>query len=235
MNQKHLLLMVAALFLSPSLWAQTFSYIYTGSAYTNFGNFTTPCGTGPCANYVIGQKISGQFTTASPLAPNLVNANIFPSVTSFSFSDGVNTYSSADTNSRAFEFQATTGPGGNITDWHLQLDHWQSGSNPHSAGNRSAILDTNLGGDTGVNDAACVTVAISSPLTGVADVCNAYTVDASTSFGGTLANPGTWSFSTVSAPTPVALPTLSDYAMVVLWLLVAGFGVCAVGRRNGHR
>jgi hypothetical protein len=232
-NLKHVLLMAAILPLSPGLWAQT--YTYTGMAYTTLGDFTSPCATGPCANYAPGQKISGHFMTASPLPPNLVNANIFPNVTSFSFTDGVNTYSSSDANSRAFEFQATTDPGGNITDWHLQFDHWQTGSDPHSAGNRSAILDTSLGGDTGVNDADCVVVAISSPLTGVADVCNGYTVDASTSFGGTLDNPGSWSFSSGNVAPPAAVPTLSDCAMLLLSLVVAGAGVCSLGRRSPRR
>ena len=233
MNLRRLLVMAAALSVAPNLWAQT--YTYTGNTYTSFGDFTSPCGTGPCENYAAGQKISGKFTTASPLAPNLTNANIFPNVTSFSFTDGVNTYSSADSNSRALEFQATTDPSGNITDWHLQLDHWQSGSNPHTAGSRVAILDTNLGSDTGVNDAPCGTV-YTSPVTGVADTCGAYGVDASTSFAGTLTSPGSWAFSGVVAPPPVTTPTLSDGAILLLSLLMAGYGLISiVGRRDGSR
>ena len=107
-NLQRSLFMLAALCFSPSLGATT--YVYTGAPYTAVLNFTSPCGTGPCANYVVGERVTGQFTTTVPLGSNLVNQNVFPSVTSYSFSDGLVTYSSADPNSRVDNLVVSTQP-----------------------------------------------------------------------------------------------------------------------------
>ena len=67
MSLKRSLLMLAAVCLWPTTSANT-TYDYKGLAYTSTVNFSV-CATGPCANYALGGKITGQFTTASPL-PN---------------------------------------------------------------------------------------------------------------------------------------------------------------------
>ena len=85
---------------SPTLWGQAKAYIYTGPVWESFDNFKEPCAAGPCANYPMGSRATGRFTTAAPLASNLTPVNILPQVISFSFSDGLNTYSSIDPNVR---------------------------------------------------------------------------------------------------------------------------------------
>ncbi len=136
MDLKRALLVFAAFCVSPGVSAAT--YVYTGAPYTLVQDFIAPCGAGPCANYALGEKITGQFTTAVPLAPNLSNQNVLPSVTSYSFTDGVDTYSSADLTARVDDFVASTDSSGNINAFDVMIIIWQTGTSPHTAGDRVA-------------------------------------------------------------------------------------------------
>ena len=64
--------------------AQATTYTYTG---VNFDAASSP--------YTTAMSVSGSITLASPLAPNLVGADLLASLESWSFSNGVQTYSSA--------------------------------------------------------------------------------------------------------------------------------------------
>jgi hypothetical protein len=64
--------------------AQATTYSYTG---VNFDAASSP--------YTTTMSVSGSITLASPLAPNLVGADLLASLESWSFSNGVQTYSSA--------------------------------------------------------------------------------------------------------------------------------------------
>lgn len=83
----RLALLVLA-FLSMPAWATT--YYFASDPYTiRFPHST--CGTGTCADYPAGARVTGSFTTAVPLAGNLPATEVTPLVTSYSFNDGVNT------------------------------------------------------------------------------------------------------------------------------------------------
>jgi hypothetical protein len=88
---------------------------YTGQLYGASPKFDyTSCAIGPCADYESAMKVTGFFTTATPLPANLPGGSlILPFVTSFSFSDGVNTYSSGDPNVEAHALFAGTDAAGN--------------------------------------------------------------------------------------------------------------------------
>ena len=64
--------------------AQATTYTYTG---VNFDAASGP--------YTTAMSVSGSITLASPLAPNLVGADLLASLTAWSFTNGVQTYSSA--------------------------------------------------------------------------------------------------------------------------------------------
>ena len=215
------LLVLASLFgllVSPSSWAQATVYSFTGPIYSSFTNFTSPCATGPCANFSPGSRLTGQFTTAVPLASNLSDVVINPQVTSFSFTDGVNTYSSANPNVRPNTFRVSTDAGGNITlsgsDFIL-ITLWQTGSSPHAVGDRGAwarILPSSV---DAFNNYSCATVGTS--VGGVSDSCLAATVDPSTSQALNDAVTGTWSRQSIGP-----IPTVSVWALVLLSLGLAG-------------
>jgi hypothetical protein len=215
-----LLASLLALFLSSSLSAQATTYSYTGAVFTGFENFTPPCATGPCADLPAGSRATGQFTTATPLGNNLSHANIFPQVTSYSFTDGLNSYSNTNLNVRVFAFYVSTDASGNMVltvGDGISLQLWQTGASPHVVGDRFALLNINPSDSAGVNNNLCAMVG-TSPI-GTRDVCTLQTSDASISLGFAL-SAGTWS----KALVPLApIPTLSVLALVLLSLGLAGF------------
>lgn len=93
-------------------------YTYVGNNYNNV--FI------PGSIYDLSMSIQGSLVLDSPLAPDLNNALIVP--TSFSFSDGVNTFTeitsphttSGSTNASNFQF--TTDSAGEITGWAIGLE-----------------------------------------------------------------------------------------------------------------
>ena len=220
MDLKHSLFTLAVCCVSSTVSAA--SYVYKGAPYTLVQDFAGPCGEGPCANYVIGEKVTGQFTTAVPLAPNLSNQNILPSVTSYAFSDGVDTYSSADPNVRVDDFVVSTDSNGNISAFDVMLIIWQTGTSPHAAGDRVARFAVSSSfEDLAENDAPCV-VIVTAP-SGASDACVTFAPDGSTS----LSEANTYgAFSIVTAPAPV--PTLSGWAILSLFLFVAGIARLAL-------
>jgi hypothetical protein len=214
MDLKRALLVFAAFCVSPGVSAAT--YVYTGAPYTLVQDFIAPCGAGPCANYALGEEITGQFTTAVPLAPNLSNQNVLPSVTSYSFTDGVDTYSSADPTARVDDFVASTDSSGNINAFDVMIIIWQTGTSPHTAGDRVARFRVSSSfTDIAENDAPCV-VVVTAP-SGVSDACVTFAPDGSTSFGDAITH-GAFSILAASAPGPI--PTLSGWAVLLLSLFV---------------
>ena len=230
---KRLLLLLAGLCFSAGVLAAT-TYTYTGGQYTSFTNFTAPCASGPCQNYLAGSSINGSFTTGTALAAGLTNANVYPSVTGFSFTDGINTYSSADVNARVWEFIVSTGPSGNISAFQILVQLWRTGSSPHSTADRfSYILITSPGGVNAENNQPCGnTVGVS--VAGVPDTCIVSNGPDASSSRGQTASVGTWVGGAIGPVIPPAttIPTLSDWAMIVLSLLLAAFAVYALRRRS---
>ena len=86
-------------------------YQYVGPNYTSASS-----------PYTTAQRVTGQFTTASPLAPNLPQASVLAQVTSYSFSDGVNSYASSDPNARVIEFKVATDAAGAISGWTVEIE-----------------------------------------------------------------------------------------------------------------
>jgi hypothetical protein len=108
--------LLVAIFLAPSASADTI-YTYTGNAFDSFpGNFACP----PVC------KITGSFTLAQPLPPNLSFVTIFPKF--FSFTDGAITLT--PNNSFPFIFQPftefSTDSTGAITTWDIRIQGKQS-------------------------------------------------------------------------------------------------------------
>lgn len=76
-------------------------YSYVGANYSHVFDNCTPPGdstAGPCVTYTSSMHASGSFTLDTPLPPNFGPADISGrSDLKWSFSDGINTYSSTDT------------------------------------------------------------------------------------------------------------------------------------------
>lgn len=129
----------AALSACPPASAQVTRYY--GEMRTSYSDFqdrtACPLGShGSCQDFPRTARLAGWFETAAPLQPNLDESEIRALVTSYSFSDGLNTYSSSDPDVRAFIFRVSTDSGSNIVRNRIHLQRWLTGNNPHRSINQ---------------------------------------------------------------------------------------------------
>jgi len=198
------------------------TYTFSSSTYGTINNFTS-CVTGPCATYTSAMTISGSFTVATALGPNFSGAtDISSQVTAYSFTDGVNTYTNTDPNARLYQFNVATDGTGAISVASLLIERWQSGTSPHAVGDRFALI--NLNGPSinqAENDLTCTTVG-GGTGSGVADLCVLGNTDPSSSRASTTT--GNWTGpGGVTPPPPTAVPTLGEWGMIFLTLLLGYF------------
>jgi len=198
---KQFLLGLVALLATASAFAAT-TYTYTGPAYTTAtGTFTT------------SMNVTGSFTTATPLAPNF-SGDITGQISSYSFSDGLHTYTSSDANGRIYQFLISTDPSGSINAWQITVEAWLSPTSPHSVGDLFNFVQTlSSVGDFGYDTIPCTDVGVSPA--GVADTCIGASLgtEAGTASG---AN-GSWTRQTSAT----SIPTLSEWGMITLASLLA--------------
>ncbi len=107
-------------------------YTYTGNLYGSVTNPNPPSGT-----YTTAMSISGSFELATALAPNLTEVDISASVVSYSFFDGRNTLTDANS-AHNTGFWVTTDALGDITGWHLNV----LTSDPVSIGEQQFQINT---------------------------------------------------------------------------------------------
>jgi hypothetical protein len=168
---------------APPASANTITYTYTGNPLTIFlGSFACPP---ECS-------VSGSFTVAQPLGPNLVFVPITP--LSFSFTDGNVTLTGSNTSSST-PFNFTTDIHGNITAWSVEVLVFSPAFK---------IKTRNIPGSTVNGDISDVT-------------CNGQpNCSMATNFAGSFNVPGTW---TSSGPGVTPTPEPSTLLMLGSGLL----------------
>lgn len=136
--RKHLALLALAAFAHAGAWAATYSYTNNGYAAASLHNYTAPCGAGNCANFTAAMAPAATFTTAVPLAPNLVNADVlFPggNILAFTVFDGVTTYTLGDPQvAGLYQVNVSTDAAGQLTALSMIVLRWQN-PGPHSGAN----------------------------------------------------------------------------------------------------
>lgn len=215
----------AATFFSAGVKAATYNVTSTGN-YTTTSNFTAPCAVGTCANYTSAMNVSGTFDVPT-LAPNLTNSNIATTVTAFSFNDGVNTYASTDPNVRKYQFVVTTNASGVLTSARVLVEKWLTGARPHTAADYfSFVLINGASVNLVVNNTKCSIIGIGGD--GDVDACisNGGGTQQGTAEGATVA------YSVGAPPAAASIPTLNEYALLLLASLVAGFGTWQLRKRT---
>lgn len=216
----------AAMFFAAIGAAQAATYTAaTTGPYTVKTDFTV-CSGGPCQNYTLAMTPSGSFTTATPLAANLSNANIAAQITSFSFSDGINTFASTDPNVRIFQAIVSTSATGSITSSTLFFELWQTGTSPHAVGDKVALIQ--IGNSVFATNTLNCTGVGTTPA-GAADSC----VSGPGDIGSSNASGATWTWAAVTPPATAAtpVPSTSALGLLVLSALLGGAGL-AMSRRN---
>lgn len=211
------------------------TYTFTGGTYSATSNHTAADCTavGGCADYSTAQSIAGSFTVAAPLAANLTNSAVSASaVSSYSFSDGINTISSSNPGARILSLSVTTNSSGTITSAGMSIQKWRDGlasghvaiaaSSTTSNGRFDSMEFSNSTGYA-FNNRFCTIVGVSSA--GAADSCltSPPQTDEYTSSGTALS--GSW-----TSPAPATVPTLSEWAMIGLAGLLAILGMLSIQR-----
>jgi PEP-CTERM motif len=117
------------------LMADTYTYTYTGNHFDTFQNSGTP------QIYSSADFISGQFTVSSPLAPNMtVNAPTSIAPSSYSFTDGVHTFTAQNAPYPVLFF--STDSSGAITQWVLEFDISEGGNDVNLQSRSEGPLNT---------------------------------------------------------------------------------------------
>jgi hypothetical protein len=224
---KKILIVLLALLFAPVVEAET--YNYTGTTYTNITNHSTSA-LGSVGNYLNTMRVTGTLTTTGPLAANLASANVTAQITAYSFSDGLATFANSDSNTRLFNnFIVSTDAAGHITALEVAITRWQSGGAPHAISNRMEWILISSGQTNVYHNERCDAIGISS--VGVADTCTSDTADSNSSSAAAI-GAGTWVGPVVGGGSGVAaVPTLSEWGMLVLVSLMAMLGIASTQRR----
>ncbi|MEO5694923.1 MAG: IPTL-CTERM sorting domain-containing protein [Usitatibacter sp.] len=210
-----------------SVPASAFTYSYTGSPYGAPANFTV-CGTGNCGNFAAAGRVTVQFVTPLRLPANLVLSDIGPLVTSFTSSDGLTTYASGDANVRVHSVQVSTDASGAVIDALIVVERWQVAGAVHAINDRLDFLQITPGFSTfAIHNAFCTGLGVSPA--GTADSCLTAGTDTATSAGTGVPSAPIALLAAIAAQ----VPTLSEYALMLLAALMALAAVGAL-RRNGH-
>ncbi len=191
------------------------TYMYTGPVYvTATGLYTT------------SMKIAGTFTTASPLPTNMALTNIGPNggsnlVTSWSFSDGVNSYTNANSvliYEDPSDFAVATDASGGISAWNLGF----------MAPDPPNTVDEPMNGIffTGAVTQATTAAPCSTVTAGVCE-----SIPTGTANYATADTAGIWQTETAVKVTSV--PTLSESALILLGIGMATLAVLVRRRRIG--
>ncbi|WCM94772.1 IPTL-CTERM sorting domain-containing protein [Acidovorax sp. NCPPB 2350] len=232
MVRKILLGLVATLAAGTSFGA-TVNISSTGN-YSTLQNYTS-CTTVPstlCANFLTTHNVSGTFTTTGALPASANNLEIGSTVTSYSFTSGLDTVASTDTNARLNSLRISTDASGNITNVNLmQAVLWLTGSAPHSTANRfSAVVVVGSNG-TSTHNSGCNTLGTGN--SGVTDTC---LVSVVTDTSRSTANNSPLSVAMATTPTPTttatAIPTVSEWGLILMASLLGMFGIARLRRQR---
>jgi len=210
-----------------SFTASAASFTFTGNQYgAGIANFTPPCAIPSCANFTASMRVSGSFSTSTRLPANAPGTDITGILSGGSFSDGLTTYDGTDPALRVYQFAVVTDANSNITDEFILIERWQTGgAGPHVAGDRIDYIIIGPGGATqAFHNVPCI--AVGAAPSGVTDACNGVGADASQSGAAGAAGP------LFAALPGASVPTLGEYALLLLAALMGIFGMYGV-RRNG--
>lgn len=178
-----------------------------------------------CQSYPAGTVISIQFTTATPLPPNLVDADISTLVTDFVLTDGLTTMVPTDPQVTVNIFSVTTNASGQLTASTIDVYKWQGAK---AVGQPLANIFTSNGSaaEAYVN-ATCTRVGKGIAATSPPDNCAGNGFNLGNSNASTVSpSPGVY-----SSPA-AAVPTLSEWAMILFGTILAGGAALYIQRRR---
>jgi hypothetical protein len=213
------------------------TYTFTGGLYDNSIVNNSTCANGPCETFDGTKRVSGSFTTPTTLAAGTYNY-VSAGVSSFSFSDGAGTtYANGDTQTRIDTFQFTVDGTGNVTAGTIKLQRFVQNPEtvtgvanpPGDRFNRIGIFP-GTASSAGVN-LDCLTRGNVSPTAqgGSANACTSQQNGGGDQSNATASTAGT--FSSAPPAAPASVPTITEWAFILLAVLMAGVGALTVNRK----
>lgn len=216
-----------ALFAAVPAAAQV-SYTFQGA---NYVNVQTPapgaCTVGDCPVYTTAMAPSLTLTFAAPLPASMPMTNVVAQVIAFSYDDGARVVTGPDANAIAVHALIRTDVTGRPDLFNLLVQRtpgppYLEGQLAQPNGRYSHMSVVTNGISVGA-DQGCPT---RTPSPGD-QTCTGQTVDAQVSLASNLL-PVTV---VMPAPPPATVPTLSEWAMILFALLLAGGSVAMLNRR----
>jgi len=232
--------------LATQAMAQPITYYVQGEPYDPIIN-STACPVGVCKAYAPGERLAGTITFFGPLDPNLnvQTDDVGAMIDDFQLSDGQNTYTLLnsgilDPNMVINFANVSTDASGVITAFEFKFD--KTNGAPYSVSMTpsndlktrvSTIYFTSIYPAVSVdNNARCLTRATfsSAPTNTPGAGCLQTTAVAAEGASQAQASAVTMSLTPPSPPAPV--PTLSEWAMILLGVLLAGGAALSLHRRR---
>lgn len=205
------------------------TYNFQGGLYTSITNGGA-CVVGECTTFTAADRVTASITFAAPLAPNLVGADVTPQITAYSFSDGVTSTVGPGPNAATYLVQITTDAGGNLTSYNILLERTPGPpypiNDPGDPNSRFSYVLFSPGNSSAYANTVCTARGTGSAVSGPG-ACSGIFNDGGTSIGG-AATPTTF---TVVSLTPT-VPTLSQWAMILCGVVLAGGAVMVIQRRR---
>lgn len=209
-------LTLLALLIGNYAYAATYTYTYTGN------NFDQVVG-----EYSTSDSVSGSFTVAAALPADTSLGDISQQVLSYSFTDGVNTFNESNSEFCTLLVKGiwvSTDSNGNPNEWSVSI------CSPVSTVPSPVQLIFSLNaGDDFVADAGGDTTC-----TGMdGDACDQFGPGLDSNSGVIEGQAGTWMGSATPAPAPTLtpIPTLSQWSLILLALVLGTLGIARIRRR----
>lgn len=225
------LVSLVILLLAQIAMAQETTYRYEGSNYTTT-TFAPNCPSGlTCKQYSTSMKISGTVTLNAPLEPNLSSVSVGDRIVRFNFTDGINTYRSGDAGSGIFDFTVSTDALGQIKTspfLYFSAYRFADGTAQVTSPERMSFMQIGPSGNGMLQDALNDGECLPNGNGG----CGTLVVDAPGSAYASVNEAGTWT--RVAAPsigTTASIPTLSEWAMIFMAMVMAMFAARRLRRR----
>jgi hypothetical protein len=138
-------------------------YTYAGQSFAQFVDDPNVPGA-----YDATMRVTGTFTTSTPLQANATNLDIRPLISGLSFSDGRVTITTPDVTSAVFIFRVTTNASSDITDWLLSLQTGYIETTLQHVDDRIFVINSDSIGPNGKSfgDDAQITQCLGLPCRG---------------------------------------------------------------------
>ena len=222
----------AAMVMAGQAAAQATTYTFTSPLYTG-ASAPAACTVGECATYTTAQRAVITLTFAAPLAANLPVADRSASVIAYSTNDGVRTTTGPAANAAMLFVNLGTDAGGVPTGYQLIIERTPGPpyltSTPANPNSRISYVYMLPNQTIAENNSVCQTRGGGGAVTGPG-VCSSTVQDAGSSVGSVIAP-----VVVTSAPAAVpvaAVPTMTEWAMILFGLLLAGGAALYIQRRQ---